>query len=177
MYHSEFFLMNLVIWTNKYKVVINSQSSWYVVSVFLYVTFTSLLVVRAVRRLSGASGITQEDKEDLEAVATFRHKITNNKKRKDAPPHNQPLKPTKPHEFHFATDQRLRKNHVEDPAPPPPPQPVHRTRSGPTKPQEFSFATDARLKGKDHMKEDKVEPPVDLPKLLRSSTTSLVTEV
>lgn len=126
---------------------------------------------RVVPKVSGVS-ITEGDKEELELVATFRQKITTNKKRKDGAAPNQPLKTTKPQEFHFATDKRLRKQEVEDPAPLPPPPAARSTRSGPTKPQEFTFATDKRIKGKESVKEED-EGPVEFAKSLRSSTLSL----
>ncbi|KAK8381352.1 hypothetical protein O3P69_018439 [Scylla paramamosain] len=126
---------------------------------------------RVVPKVSGMS-ISEGDKEELELVATFRQKITNNKKRKDGAAPNQPFKLTKPQEFHFATDKRLRKQEVEDPAPPPPPPAARSTRSGRTKPQEFTFATDARIKTKESVKEE-TEAPVEFARSLRSSTLSL----
>lgn len=120
--------------------------------------------------MSGVGTLTQDNKAELSAVATFRQKIGDNK-RKKAHSSRQPLKPTKPQEFHFATDRRIRGHPETQPAPAPAPaqhRPVH---GGPTKPQEFTFATDARLKGKETAKED-VEAPVEFTRMLRSSSTS-----
>ena len=132
-----------------------------------------MFVFRVMAKGSGMS-ITEAAKEELGIVATFRQKMTTNKKRKDGTAPNQPFKPTKPQEFHFATDKRLRKPEVEAAAPAPAPQPAARpTRSGPTKPQEFTFATDKRVKSRESVKEDS-EVPMESARSLRSSTLSLV---
>lgn len=120
---------------------------------------------RGVRRVSGVVGLNEQDKADLQAIATFSHKAG-----RDAPS-SKPLKLTKPEEFHFATDSRLRGPIVAaaDEAPVPVPAKPH---VGPTRPQEFHFATDARVKGKEPSQREEQEY-VDFTRSLRSSNTSL----
>ncbi|KAK8391952.1 hypothetical protein O3P69_017515 [Scylla paramamosain] len=120
---------------------------------------------RGVRRVSGVMGLSEQDKADLQAIATFSHKSSS-----DAPS-SKPLKLTKPEEFHFATDSRLRGSGAPAAAEAPAPAST-RPHLGPTRPQEFHFATDARVKGKGPSQGEEQEY-VDFTRSLRSSTTSL----
>ncbi|MPC82258.1 hypothetical protein E2C01_076912 [Portunus trituberculatus] len=124
---------------------------------------------RGVPRVLGVVGLSEQDEADLQAIATFNHKAGR------TAPSNKPLKLTKPEEFHFATDGRLRgpSAAAANQAPAPAPTKPH---VGTTKPQEFHFATDARLKSKDPSQGEEQEY-VDFTRSLRSSTTSLVCSV
>ncbi|KAG0730338.1 Targeting protein for Xklp2 [Chionoecetes opilio] len=82
---------------------------------------------------------------------------------------SKPFQPTKPEEFHFATDSRLRGPWAaEEVAPVPVPVQPH---SGPTRPKEFHFATEARAKVKEPAQGEEQEY-VDFTRSLRSSSTS-----
>lgn len=137
------------------------------------VEYNGLFPSRGVRRVSRVVGLTEQDEADLQAIAIFSHKTGRNA------PSSKPLKLTKPEEFHFATDGRLRGQSAaaadQASAPTSAPAPA-RPHVGPTRPQEFHFATDARIKGKDPSQGDNQEC-VDFTRSLRSCTTSLVRNV
>nr|XP_045585406.1 targeting protein for Xklp2-like isoform X2 [Procambarus clarkii] len=119
---------------------------------------------QSVSKVTGVQGLSPEDKIDLEKIATFRQKMADNKKKTA----------TKPLEFHFATDSRLRNQKKAEPEIK---EPKTQGSSKPGKlertvPQEFHFATDSRIKNQDHTEEE----TVDFTKSLRSGTAADNTE-
>lgn len=134
-----------------------------------------ILCCRPPRKVSGISGLSEEDKRQLETIAIFKNKIAENKKKKDATS-QQAVRtgPTKPEEFHFATDSRLRQKPVVEAEVQADAHPKVNKPLGPTRPQEFHFATDSRLKNSKQSTEK--EESMDFVRSLRSSTTSHVSQ-
>lgn len=121
------------------------------------------------------SGLSEEDKRQLETIAVFKNKIAENKKKKDATSQQAVRKgPTKPEEFSFATDSRLRQKPAMAEEGEADAHPKVNKPLGPTRTQEFHFATDSRLKNTKPSTEN--EESVDFVRSLRSSTTSLVSQ-
>ncbi|KAK4321593.1 hypothetical protein Pmani_007618 [Petrolisthes manimaculis] len=135
----------------------------------------------SVPKVLGVHGLSIEDKQQLETITTFKKKMAENKKKRDAAvthTHTTATRPgpTKPEEFHFATDSRLRQKTVTEEVTQPTDlhQPKVNKALGPTKPQEFHFATDSRLKNTKTMSSEQLN--VDFTRSLRSSTNSLCKE-
>lgn len=130
-------------------------------------------------KVPGMRGLSPRDQEDLAVIANFKNKMAQNKKKGDhssSSSHSRAgkLAPTRPQEFNFATDSRLRNqkpNEAESSAPSQaPPKPA---RQGPTRPKEFHFATDSRVKTHENAEEN---DPVDFTRMLRSNQSGVSNE-
>lgn len=128
----------------------------------------------SVPKVPGMRGLSPRDQEDLAVIANFKNKMAQNKKKGDnsSSSHSRSgrLAPTKPQEFTFATDSRLRnqktaeiESSVPSQAPPKP------ARHGPTRPKEFHFATDSRVKTHENTEDT---DPVDFTRMLRSNQSA-----
>lgn len=126
-------------------------------------------------KVPGMRGLSPRDQEDLAVIANFKNKMAQNKKKGDnsSSSHSRSgrLAPTKPQEFTFATDSRLRnqktgeiESSVPSQAPPKP------ARHGPTRPKEFHFATDSRVKTHENTEDT---DPVDFTRMLRSNQSAV----
>ncbi|XP_063597841.1 targeting protein for Xklp2-like isoform X1 [Penaeus indicus] len=129
----------------------------------------------SVPKVPGMRGLSPRDQEELAVIANFKNKMAQNKKKGDnsvssSHARSGRLAPTKPQEFTFATDSRLRNQKLSETESSAPSQaPPKPARHGPTRPKEFHFATDSRVKTHESAEDT---DPVDFTRMLRSNQSA-----
>nr|XP_053648834.1 targeting protein for Xklp2-B-like isoform X2 [Cherax quadricarinatus]XP_053648843.1 targeting protein for Xklp2-B-like isoform X2 [Cherax quadricarinatus]XP_053648852.1 targeting protein for Xklp2-B-like isoform X2 [Cherax quadricarinatus]XP_053648860.1 targeting protein for Xklp2-B-like isoform X2 [Cherax quadricarinatus]XP_053648868.1 targeting protein for Xklp2-B-like isoform X2 [Cherax quadricarinatus]XP_053648877.1 targeting protein for Xklp2-B-like isoform X2 [Cherax quadricarinatus] len=126
---------------------------------------------------TGVKGLSPQDQKDLKVIAVFRQKMAENKKKCDPVTSgvgkSTKLGPTKPQEFHFATDSRLRNPKKNEPEKETKECSSKSAKLEPTVPKEFHFATDSRIKNQVITDESEAK---DFTRSLRSGASADNTE-